>query len=77
MSLKKGREGLSAEQALRAGLAKQIFDVSYEQFAFHSEDSLHFHYCASSASHAAFAALKVTTRASAGGFAHDTVPALQ
>jgi IS5 family transposase len=41
VSLKKGREGLSAEQTLRAGLVKQLFDVSYEQLAFHLEDSLH------------------------------------
>jgi IS5 family transposase len=40
VSLKKGREGLSAEQVLRAGLVKQMFDVSYDELAFHLEDSL-------------------------------------
>jgi len=40
VSVKKGREGLSAEQALRAGLVKQLFDVSYDELAFHLEDSL-------------------------------------
>jgi transposase, IS5 family len=38
--VKKGREGLSAEQVLRAGLVKQMFDVSYDELAFHLEDSL-------------------------------------
>jgi transposase, IS5 family len=40
VSVKKGREGLSAEQVLRAGLVKQMFGVSYDELAFHLEDSL-------------------------------------
>jgi len=40
VSAKKGREGLSAEQVLRAALVKQMFDVSYDELAFHLEDSL-------------------------------------
>jgi IS5 family transposase len=40
VSVKKGREGLSAEQVLRAGLVKQMFDVSYDELAFHLQDSL-------------------------------------
>jgi IS5 family transposase len=40
VSLKKGREGLSAEQVMRAGLLKQMFDVSYDELAFHLGDSL-------------------------------------
>jgi IS5 family transposase len=40
VSVKKGREGLSAEQVLRAALVKQMFDVSYDELAFHLEDSL-------------------------------------
>ncbi len=40
VSTKKGREGLSAEQVLRAALVKQMFDVSYDELAFHLEDSL-------------------------------------
>jgi len=37
---KRGREGLSAEQVLRAAIVKQMFDVSYDELAFHLEDSL-------------------------------------
>jgi transposase, IS5 family len=40
VSVKKGREGLSAEQVLRVALVKQMFDVSYDELAFHLEDSL-------------------------------------
>src|SRR5579863_7562543 len=40
VSVKKGREGLTAEQVLRAALVKQMFDVSYDELAFHLEDSL-------------------------------------
>src|SRR5271170_5462766 len=40
VSVKKGRKGLSAEQVLRATVVKQMFDVSYEELAFHLEDSL-------------------------------------
>jgi IS5 family transposase len=40
VSVKKGRRGLSAEQVLRATVVKQMFDVSYEELAFHLEDSL-------------------------------------
>jgi IS5 family transposase len=40
VSTKKGREGLSAEQVLRAALVKQMFNVSYDELAFHLEDSL-------------------------------------
>jgi IS5 family transposase len=39
-SVKKGREGLSAEQVLRAALVKQMFDVSYHELAFLLEDSV-------------------------------------
>jgi IS5 family transposase len=35
----RGREGMTAEQVLRAALVKQMFDVSYEELAFHMEDS--------------------------------------
>jgi len=41
VSVKKGREGLSAEQVVRAGIVKQMFKVSYDELAFHLEDSLH------------------------------------
>jgi IS5 family transposase len=40
VSVKKGRVGLSAEQVMRAGLLKQMFDVSYDELAFHLGDSL-------------------------------------
>jgi len=40
VSAKEGREGMSAEQALRAALVKQMFDVSYDELAFHLEDSV-------------------------------------
>jgi IS5 family transposase len=40
VSVKKGREGLSAEQVMRAGLLKQMFDVSYDELAFHLGDSV-------------------------------------
>lgn len=40
VSVKKGREGLSSEQVLRIGLVKQLFDFSYDELAFHLEDSL-------------------------------------
>ncbi len=40
VSVNKGREGLSAEQVLRAALVKQMFGVSYDELAFHLEDSL-------------------------------------
>ena len=40
VSVSKGRKGLSAEQVLRAELVKQMFDVSYDELAFHLEDSL-------------------------------------
>jgi transposase, IS5 family len=40
VSVKKGRKGLSAEQVLRAAVVKQMFNVSYEELAFHLEDSL-------------------------------------
>jgi IS5 family transposase len=39
--VKKGREGLSAEQVLRIGIVKQMFGFSYEELAFHLEDSFH------------------------------------
>src|SRR5580658_10178860 len=39
-SVKKGLEGLSAEQVLRAALVKQMFDVSYHELAFLLEDSV-------------------------------------
>jgi IS5 family transposase len=35
----RGREGMTAEQALRAAVVKQMFDVSYDALAFHLEDS--------------------------------------
>lgn len=37
---KRGREGLNAEQVLRAAIVKQMFDVSYDDLAFHLADSL-------------------------------------
>src|SRR5580692_6612773 len=40
VSVKRGREGLSAEQVLRIGLVKQMFGFSYDELAFHLEDSL-------------------------------------
>jgi transposase, IS5 family len=40
VSVKKGREGLSAEQVVRIGLVKQMFEFSYDELAFHLEDSL-------------------------------------
>jgi transposase, IS5 family len=40
VSVKNGREGLSAEQVLRVAMVKQMFDVSYDELAFHLEDSL-------------------------------------
>ena len=40
VSVKKGREGLSAEQVMRAGLLKQMFEVSYDGLAFHLGDSI-------------------------------------
>jgi IS5 family transposase len=40
VSVKKGREGMSAEQVMRAGFLKQMFDVSYDELAFHLGDSL-------------------------------------
>lgn len=40
VSAKDGREGMSAEQVLRAAMVKQMFDVSYDELAFHMEDSL-------------------------------------
>lgn len=36
----RGREGMTAEQALRAAIVKQMFGVSYEALAFHLEDSV-------------------------------------
>jgi IS5 family transposase len=36
----RGREGLTAEQVLRAAILKQMFGVSYDELAFHLEDSL-------------------------------------
>jgi IS5 family transposase len=36
---KKGREGMSAEQVVRAALIKQMFGFSYEELSFHLEDS--------------------------------------
>ncbi|MEO6877627.1 MAG: transposase [Gemmatimonadaceae bacterium] len=36
----RGREGMTAEQVLRAALVKQLFDVSYDELAFHLKDSL-------------------------------------
>ena len=35
----RGREGMTAEQALRAAIVKQMFGVSYDALAFHLEDS--------------------------------------
>ena len=35
----RGREGMTAEQALRAAIVKQMFTVSYDALAFHLEDS--------------------------------------
>lgn len=40
VSVKKGREGLSSEQVMRIGLVKQMFEFSYDELAFHLEDSL-------------------------------------
>jgi IS5 family transposase len=39
VGVKKGREGLSAEQVMRIGIVKQMFGFSYEELAFHLEDS--------------------------------------
>src|SRR5260370_38749822 len=39
-SARQGREGMTAEQGLRAALIKQMFGFSYEQLAFHLGDSL-------------------------------------
>lgn len=39
VGVKKGREGLSAEQVLRMGIVKQMFEFSYDELAFHLEDS--------------------------------------
>jgi transposase, IS5 family len=39
VSVRRGREGLSAEQVLRAALVKKMFRVSYDELAFHLEDS--------------------------------------
>jgi IS5 family transposase len=36
----RGREGMTAEQALRAAVVKQMFTVSYDALAFHLEDSV-------------------------------------
>jgi IS5 family transposase len=36
----RGREGMTAEQVLRAAIVKQMFDVSYDALAFHLEDSV-------------------------------------
>lgn len=36
---RRGREGMSAEQVLRAALLKQMWEFSYEDLAFHLEDS--------------------------------------
>jgi IS5 family transposase len=36
---KKGREGMSAEQVLRAALIKQMFSFSYSELSFHLDDS--------------------------------------
>ena len=36
---KKGREGMSAEQVLRAALIKQMFSFSYSELSFHLGDS--------------------------------------
>lgn len=43
VGVKKGREGLSAEQVLRIGIVKQMFGFSYEELAFHLGDSLQLH----------------------------------
>jgi IS5 family transposase len=40
VSVKNGREGLTAEQVLRIAMVKQMFGVSYDELAFHLEDSL-------------------------------------
>jgi IS5 family transposase len=37
---KRGREGMTAEQVLRAALVKQMFDVSYDELSFRLEDSI-------------------------------------
>jgi transposase, IS5 family len=37
---RQGREGMAAEQVVRAALVKQMFGFSYEQLAFHLSDSL-------------------------------------
>ena len=37
---KQGREGMTAEQVVRAALVKQMFGASYEQLSFHLGDSL-------------------------------------
>src|SRR5260370_37551018 len=36
---KKGREGMSAEQVLRAALIKQVLGLSYSRLSFHLRDS--------------------------------------
>ena len=36
---KRGREGMSAEQVLRAALIKQMFSFSYSELSFHLGDS--------------------------------------
>jgi IS5 family transposase len=38
VGVKKGREGLSAEQVMRIGIVKQMFGFSYEELAFHLEN---------------------------------------
>jgi IS5 family transposase len=40
VSVRRGRKGLSAEQVVRAAVVKQMFHVSYDELAFHLEDSL-------------------------------------
>jgi IS5 family transposase len=37
---RQGREGMTAEQVVRAALVKQMFGFSYEELAFHLSDSL-------------------------------------
>ena len=37
---RQGREGMTAEQVVRAGLVKQMFGFSYEELSFHLGDSL-------------------------------------
>jgi IS5 family transposase len=37
---KQGREGMTAEQVVRAALVKQMFEFSYEELSFHLGDSL-------------------------------------